>query len=100
MQLFNNLFGKKKETIIKLKEGQSAEAYFNSGYSKTERQDYTGGISDYSKAIEINPNFANAYTMRGLAKVIIGQKESGRLDFITAGKLGDESAYKMIDNFL
>ena len=39
--------------------------YFNSAYEKAKRGDHCGAISDYTKAIEINPNFANAYFNRG-----------------------------------
>ena len=31
-------------------------------------EDYNGAISDYTKAIEINPNYAKAYYNRGLTK--------------------------------
>ena len=47
---------------------QTAEEYFGRGLSKHELQDYRGAISDYSKAIELNPNDAAAYYNRGVAK--------------------------------
>ena len=48
--------------------GQTAKEYFNSGYDKAEAKDYYGAISDYTKAIELDPNYANAYYNRGLSK--------------------------------
>ncbi len=43
-------------------------AYNNRGVAKGELRDYDGAIADYTKAIEINPNYANAYYNRGIAK--------------------------------
>jgi lipoprotein NlpI len=45
-----------------------AEEYHNRGIAKDDLQDYDGAIKDFSKAIEINPNFAEAYNNRGNAK--------------------------------
>ena len=47
---------------------QTAEEYFNSAYDKSENGDYYGAIADYTKAIELNPDYASAYYNRGLAK--------------------------------
>ena len=47
---------------------QTAKEYFDMGDSKYDLEDYIGAIKDYSKAIEINPNFADAYYNRGRAK--------------------------------
>ena len=47
---------------------QTAKEYFDMGDSKYDLEDYIGAIKDYSKAIEINPNFADAYYNRGNAK--------------------------------
>ncbi|MDC1493163.1 tetratricopeptide repeat protein, partial [Flavobacteriaceae bacterium] len=48
--------------------GQTAKEYFNSGYDKDEVKDFYGAISDYNKAIELDPNYAKAYYNRGLSK--------------------------------
>ena len=47
---------------------QTAEEYFDRAYDKVENGDYYGGIADYTKAIELNPNDAIAYFNRGVAK--------------------------------
>ena len=47
---------------------QTSEEYFYRAYEKINLKDYYGAIADYTKAIEINPNFSNAYYNRGLTK--------------------------------
>ena len=46
--------------------------YHNKGNAKVNLGDYRGAIQDYSKAIELNPNNANAYYNRGNAKSALG----------------------------
>jgi len=48
--------------------GQTAEEYFDNGLSKYDLKDFYGAISDYNKAIELDPNYAKAYYNRGLSK--------------------------------
>ena len=47
---------------------ESAFFYYNRGIDKMNAGDYSGAISDYTKAIEINPKDANAYVNRGVSK--------------------------------
>ena len=56
-------------------------------------------MEDYNKAIEINPEFVEAYYSRGLAKIGLGQKESGCLDLSKAGELGYSKAYESIKKY-
>ena len=37
-------------------------------FQKDDLKDYNGAIADYTKAIELNPNYANAYYNRGISK--------------------------------
>ena len=46
----------------------NGDFYYNRGIKKYDRGDYYGAISDYTKAIEINPRDADAYYNRALAK--------------------------------
>jgi tetratricopeptide (TPR) repeat protein len=46
-----------------------SEAYFNRGINKRYLNDLSGAISDYSKAIEIRPDYYKAYHNRGVAKM-------------------------------
>lgn len=45
----------------------SAGKYFLNGVAKHKTHDYIGAIQDYTKAIEINPEFIEAFSNRGIA---------------------------------
>jgi len=70
---------------INLTLDQYLEKYFK--YTKT------------NKAIELDPKDTDAYSNRGVAKLILGQKDSGCLDFSKAGELGYAKAYEAIKEF-
>ena len=44
---------------------ETAEFYFKLGNQKLDSEDYKGAISDYTKAIKINPKDGDAYRERG-----------------------------------
>ena len=71
--------------------------YFNIGIAKADKGDNVGAISEYSKAIDIDPKFAIAYFYRGLVKLKLKQKNKACLDFSKAGELGYEMAYETIN---
>ena len=48
--------------------GQTAKEYFDNGIEKIINEDYYGAIADFTKAIEIDPNYARAYVLRGDSK--------------------------------
>ena len=110
---------------------QTADDYLYSGISKDKLQDYRGAITDYTKAIELDPNrvvfyflrgnakerlqdyrgaiadyttviesytdYAEVFKNRGLARIHLGQIDSGCLDLSKAGELGDFEAYWLIE---
>ena len=80
-------------------QSQTAKEFFEKGTAKYNLQDYSDAISDYNKAIEINPDHAEAYYNRGIAKINLGQKDSGCLDLSKAGKLGHSQDYEAIKDF-
>lgn len=43
-----------------------AEDLFNNGLAKSEAGDFQGAIADYTAAIRLNPNYAQAYNKRGI----------------------------------
>ncbi|MCB0744295.1 MAG: hypothetical protein KDC67_10355 [Ignavibacteriae bacterium] len=67
--------------------------------TKGELEYYLGNYSDavnaMSKSIKINPT-SNSYYYRGLAKIKLGNKESGCSDLSKAGEMGESKAYSAI----
>ena len=47
---------------------KDVDAYNNRGTAKVYLKNYYGAISDFSKAIELNPNYADAYNNRCISK--------------------------------
>ena len=69
-------------------EKNQAEFYFNQGVAWNEKGDYDKAISEYTKAIEINPSLEEAYSNRGLAYLLLGQSQPGCHDLQKACELG------------
>ena len=61
--------------------------------------DFKSAIVDYTRAIELNDRFAEAYFNRGLARIYTGNAEAGLLDLSKAGELGLFQAYSLIKRF-
>ena len=49
----------------------NAEYYFEQGNTKSSMADFNGAIQDYTKAVELNTNYPEAYSTRGYAKSIL-----------------------------
>ena len=56
---------------------KSAESHLNKGNALFDQGDYESAISEYDKAINLNPNSAFAYFKRGNAKNKIGPISRG-----------------------
>ena len=85
--------------MISLPEKVNAETstfYFNRAYKKGKNGDYYGAISDYTKAIEINPNDGDAYYNRGWNKVKLKDYYGAISDYTKAIEINpnDKSAFK------
>ena len=63
---------------------ETAEEYWNSGNTCYKQGNLSQAISDFTKVIEINPNYAEAYNNRGLAYYIQGNLPQAILDFTKA----------------
>jgi tetratricopeptide (TPR) repeat protein len=49
--------------------------------------DKKGAIEDYNQALQINPNYAKAYYLRGVARALSGDKKGAIEDFQKAADL-------------
>ena len=74
----------------------TAKDYFERALNRSTRQDYYGAIIDYTKAIEIHPDYADAYSKRGSAKYYLENLSGACADWIKAADLGDEDAAELV----
>ncbi len=79
--------------------GESAYLYYNRGNIYVERRDYQHAIDDYTKALELDPNLAEAWYNRGLTRITIKQQTEGVSDLSKAGELGLFTAYSIIKKY-
>ena len=84
--------------------GSLQGAYYSRGNSKRDLKDYDGAIADYTKAIDLDPNFASAYNNRANSKVRLKNYIGAIFDYNKAIDLDPNfaSAYnnRGIANFL
>jgi len=76
-----------------------AFAYYNKANMLCAQKEYSAAIEHYSKAIEVDGDFAEAYFNRGLTRIYIDQIEEGIADLSRAGELGIYQAYNLITRF-
>lgn len=67
------------------------------GMAKHNLKDERGAISDFTLIISIDKNYANAYFLRGVSRILNNQKEEGCQDLSKAGELGISDAYTIIE---
>ena len=72
--------------------------YYNLGIEKAKLGDNSGAISDYNKAIEINPEYKSAYTNRGIIKKKIGDMKGACGDWRKASSLGHKRTSQWVKN--
>ena len=58
--------------------------------------DLTSAISAYTKAIELKPEFGEAYYNRGYLYLKLGNREAGIADLSKAGELGIVPSYNLL----
>ena len=75
---------------------RTAYSYTMQAIDKHRKGDYTGAIIDYTKALEIDPNYTYALHNRGFAKNIIGDYKGAILDLTKSIELQpmDVDSYK------
>lgn len=79
--------------------GDNAYLYYNRGNVYVRRNDYAHAIEDYTRAIAMDGNLAEAYYNRGLARLANKQTEEGISDLSKAGELGLYTAYSIIKRY-
>ncbi|MBR4840966.1 MAG: tetratricopeptide repeat protein [Paludibacteraceae bacterium] len=73
--------------------------WYNKGNLLAEQKDYRNAMANYTKAIELDKDFAEAYFNRGLTHILIGESRLGIIDLSKAGELGIYSAYNIIKRY-
>ena len=63
---------------------QTAEDWFDDGNQKFVSGDYAGAFSDYTKAIEIKPDYADAYNNRGDTREKLSDYQGALVDYTKA----------------
>jgi lipoprotein NlpI len=67
--------------------------YYDSGTAKQAKGDLEGAITDFNRAIELDPKRTNAYNNRGLARAAKGDVEGAIADYNHAIELDPKSAF-------
>ncbi|MBO5661216.1 MAG: tetratricopeptide repeat protein, partial [Tidjanibacter sp.] len=61
--------------------------------------DMPGAYEDYSRALELAPELADAYFNRGLVQLYMKDVRKGTMDLSKAGELGIKEAYSIIKRY-
>ncbi|BAU08523.1 tetratricopeptide repeat-containing S1 family peptidase [Fischerella sp. NIES-3754] len=72
--------------------GLKADDFYIRAYDKYDQKDYKGAIADYTSALKINPNDADAYNNRGVARSDLGDKQGAIADYTSALKINPNDA--------
>ena len=68
-----------------------ANKYYNRGIAHSKNGDYDCAIKDYTQAIALKPDYADAYYRRSKAWLHLGETEKAKSDMKTASKIGINS---------
>ena len=66
------------------------QAYLNRGYIRSNHMDLDGALADFDKAIQLDPNDADAYFKRGRAFLIVGNASFAIADFDKSISIDDQ----------
>ena len=69
-----------------------ANIYYNKGYAESDLEQHEEAIDDFTKAIELNPDFVWAYSNRGYSKNALGLYKEAIDDFTKAIELKPDYA--------
>ena len=71
---------------------ETAEVYFNRGVDSSQKGDFREAISDFNKAIDVNPEFVVAYLNRGFSYSRMGEFDKAIADYTKAIELNPRYA--------
>lgn len=71
-------------------------AQYNKGVILAETGDYTSALQAFNKAIELKPDFGEAYYNRGYVYLYLGNKDAAFADLSRAGQLGIVPSYNLL----
>ena len=77
----------------------SPKMWFELGYQKHNAGDFTGAIADFSKSIELYPQYAEAYNFRGISKYKSGDTNGACADWKKALELQHSASSEMIRKY-
>ena len=72
--------------------------FYNRGSDKAKKGDHYGAISDFNKALEMNPYSEIVFKNRGIAKEYLGDMKGACDDWRIAFSLGYEKAQQWVKN--
>ena len=70
---------------------ECAETYYNLGLAHSKNGKLDEAIENYTKAIELKPDYAEAYYYRGGAFLRLGEREKAKSDLATARNMGSDA---------
>lgn len=76
-----------EERMMENRNQELAEKYFNSGMENSKNDEFELAIEDYTKAIALKPDYAEAYYYRGGSWLRLGEKEKAKEDLTAARDL-------------
>jgi tetratricopeptide (TPR) repeat protein len=83
---------KSESVFARIAKPFTANKCFNSGLKKRNAGDYKGAIADYTEAIRLKSDYADAYNNRGAAKSDLGDKQGAIKDYNEAIRLKSDYA--------
>ena len=86
-------------TNILSKNKRNPYLWYNLGNIHLQMQEFDKAVDDYTKAIQYEPNLAEAYYNRALTLLYLNKKSQAIKDLSKAGELGIQDAYVVMKRF-
>ena len=74
-------------------------AYFFRGFTKNIDEEYEVALDDFNRAIEIFPDYTDAYLNRGIARYNLGLIDGACADWLKVKSLGSDEANDHLDQY-